>query len=177
MRRWLWLMGVFVWAGLLQAQDRTEVKPDGTRITTHQVPLLNKLPTACVALESKGGLATIVIPADELHRLATRDEKALEGKISRMDFLASGRARDLLKLLSTERDSRGCQEIRGQLPLDTTYLIGWLLEQGHAEVFTHHLNLPEPFIIVRHINTPIFGTEEFLLQDGTEIWGYGTWVS
>jgi hypothetical protein len=115
MRRWLWLMGVFVWAGVLQAQDRTEVKPDGTRITTHQVPLLDQLPTACVALESKGGLATIVIPADELDRLATRDEKALEGKISRMDFLASGRARDLLKLLSTERDSRGCQEIRGRL--------------------------------------------------------------
>jgi hypothetical protein len=35
MRRWLWLMGVLVWAGVLQAQDRTEVKPDGTRITTH----------------------------------------------------------------------------------------------------------------------------------------------
>jgi hypothetical protein len=36
MRRWLWLMGVFVWAGVLQAQDRTEVKPDGTRITSQE---------------------------------------------------------------------------------------------------------------------------------------------
>jgi hypothetical protein len=71
--------------------------------------------------EGERGAATIVIPVDELKRLAARDEKAIENRISRADYLASGRARDLLKLLSDQRDSRGCRRMRGELPLDTTY--------------------------------------------------------
>lgn len=70
-----------------------------------------------------------------------------------MDFLASGRARDLLKLLSHRRDRMGCQRLRDGIPTDTAYLIGWLLEQGHAAVFTQRLHQPEPAIIVRRVDT------------------------
>ena len=177
MRRWLWLIGMLMLTGGLQAQDRVKVTPDGTRITTRQVSLLDGVPAACIALEAKGQVATIVISRGLVNRLAARDEKAIEGRISRMDFLASGRARDLLKRLSVGRDAMGCQRVRGQLPLDTTFLIGWLLEKGRAAVYTHRLTLPEPVVIVRHTDTQLFGFEEFVLLDGKVIWGYGTWVS
>lgn len=176
MHRLLLLMGMFGWVGALPAQDRTVVEPDGTRIATHQVSLLTELPAPCISLEAEGGAATLVIPRNEVNRLAARDEKAVEDGISRMDFLASGRARDLLKLMSDQRDDRGCQRIRGKLPLDTTYLIGWLLEHGRVAVFTHRFHLPEPAIIVRRTDGQLSGYESFLLLDGTMIWSYGTWV-
>jgi hypothetical protein len=177
MYRLLLLIGMLVSPGALLARGRTVVKPDGTRITTQRVPLLAGLPAACVGLDVKSGAATIVIPIGELNRLADRDEEAIENNISRMDFLASGRARDLLKLLSAERDSRGCQRLRRELPMDTSYLVGWLLEQGRVAVFTHHLDLPEPAIVVRHIDGQLSGYEVFMLMDGTVIWSHGTWVS
>lgn len=177
MFRWTLMVVMFALAGTLQARDHVETNPDGTRITTRQVPLLQGVPGRCIAVEATGGVATIVISRDLIDGLAGRDEKALEATISRMDFLASGRARDLLKLLSDKRDRMGCQRVVSPLPLDTRYLIGWLLEKGRAAVFTHRLGLPEPAIVVRHTHTRVFGMEDFILLDGTRIWGYSTWVS
>ena len=177
MCRWIFMVGMLALAGTLQAHDRVETTPDGTRITTRQVPLLEGVPGRCIAVEATGSVATIVISRDRVDSLANRDEKALEATISRMDFLASGRARDLLKLLSGKRDSMGCQRAVSPLPLDTRYLIGWLLEKGRAAVFTHRLGLPEPVIVVRHTHTRVFGMEDFILLDGTRIWAYSTWVS
>lgn len=176
--RWL-LVGILVWAGAMPAQGRTVtvVAPDGTRVAEYRVSLSGRLPAACATLGTRGGVATIVIPIDELNRLADRDEHAIENRISRVDFLASGRARDLLKLLSTDRDSRGCKRLRGELAPDTSYLIGWLLEQGRVLVFTRNLNLPEPAIVVRHVDGQVSGYEVFALVNGTVFWSYGVWVS
>lgn len=55
--------------------------------------------------------------------------------------------------------------------------MGQLLEQGHATVFTRRLNLPEPMIEIRHVDTQLNGWEEFRLLDGTEIWSGTVWVS
>jgi hypothetical protein len=52
-----------------------------------------------------------------------------------------------------------------------------MLEQGRAAVVTRRLGKPEPAIIVQHTDTPIFGCEDFLLLDGTKIWGYSVWVA
>lgn len=176
MYRWLWLMGLLAWTASLPAQHRTVLQPDGTRITTHQVALPGVLPAPCIALEAQGGLATIVLPRETVDRLAARDEHALENTISRMDFLASGRARALLKLLAPGRDRLGCQRLRGKPSMETSYLVRWLLEQVHATVFTPRFSGPEPAIVVRHTSTPLFGTEDFLLLDGAVIWGYGVWM-
>jgi hypothetical protein len=177
MYRWLWLMALLVWTASLPARDHTVVQPGGTRITTHRVSLLGVLPAPCIALEARGGVATIVLSRDTVDRLAARDEHAVENKISRMDFLASGRARELLKLLVPGRDHLGCQRLRGKPTSEIAYLVGWLLEQGRAAVFTPRFSGPEPAVVVRHTDTALFGTEDFLLPDGTVIWGYGVWVS
>lgn len=72
--------GMFVWAGVLQAQDRVVVKPDGTRITTHRVPLPNGFPKGCIALDAKGGMATIVVSRERMDRFAARNEMVLQGR-------------------------------------------------------------------------------------------------
>jgi len=79
----------------------------------------------------------------------------------------------LLRLLPTERDGRECQGARGQLSLDTTYLVGWLLEHGRVAVFTHRLSLPEPVIVVRRTDGEPSGYESFPLPDGTAILSHG----
>ncbi|HEY0197893.1 MAG TPA: hypothetical protein VGC19_05025 [Rhodanobacter sp.] len=170
-------MGALAFSVALFAQDRNVVEPDGTRIATRTVHLLQGVPSECVSLEDHGQAATIVLPRDELERLAARNEKADDGKLDRMEFLASGRARDFLKMLGRARDGYGCIAFTGKLPQDSTYLIGWMLEQGKAAVFTKRLRLPEPVIVVRHTDTRLFGYEDFLLLDGTPIWSYGTWVT
>lgn len=113
MHRLAWLMGLLGWMASLPAQDRMVVQPDGTRITTHQVSLLGALPAPRIALEARGGVATIVLPRETVDRLAARDEHAVENRISRLDFLASGRVRERLKLLAPGRDRLGCQPTAG----------------------------------------------------------------
>lgn len=93
------------------------------------------------------------------------------------NFPRRGCARELLKFVSSQRDSRGCLNVSGELPRGVSYLIGWMSEHGHAAVFARRLNLPEPVIIVRHVETKVSRYEDFLLPDGTEIWGCGVWVS
>ncbi|MGP1666530.1 MAG: hypothetical protein ACTS5I_11590 [Rhodanobacter sp.] len=177
MHRLLCLVGFVFSVATLHAQEQAVTKPDGTRITTRQVPLLAGVPASCIALETRSGKATVVLSKEDLDRLAARDERAVESDISRMELLASGRARDLLKSLSSQRDSRGCQRVIGALPFDTNYLVGWLLEQGKAAVYMPQRNLPEPVIVVRRIDSQLSGYEIFSLLDGTEVWSYSVWVS
>jgi hypothetical protein len=179
MYRLIVLMGLLGWAALLQAQGRPVGPQEGMRITKLRVSLLGVLPASCVALESERGRATIVLPRKTLDRLAKRDEDAVEDTISRREFLASGRARELLSLLGPGRDQFGCQRLQGKPSMETSYLVGWMLEQGHAAVVTRRLGKPEPepAIIVQHTDTLIFGYEDFLLLDGTKIWGYSVWVA
>lgn len=176
MYRLMWLIVFLGWAGSLPAQDRTVVMPDGTLVATDRVSLLGTLPTSCIALEAEGGSATIVLSRQTLELLAARDVHALERKVSRVELLASGRARELLKFLAPGRDRFGCQRLRGKPPMNTSFLVGWLLEQGRAVVFTPRFSGPEPAIIVRHTDTSVSGFEDFRLLDGTVIWSYGVWV-
>lgn len=177
MYRLIWLIGLFGWTASLPAQDQTVALPDGTHITTHRVSLLGALPASCIALEAKGGSATIVLPRETVDWLAARDVHAVENRVPRMEFLASGRARELLKLLVAGRDHLGCQRLRGKPSMETTFLVGWLLEQGHAAVFAPRFGGPEPAIVVRHTDTLLSGFEDFRLLDGTVIWSYSVWVS
>lgn len=110
-------------------------------------------------------------------RLASRDVHAAEDKISRMEFLASGRARELLALLAPGRDRFGCQRLSGEPSLETQFLVGWMLEDGRAAVLKSGSRRPEPTILVRRTDTLIMGYENFLLLDGTVVWGYSVWVS
>jgi len=175
--RVLLAMAAIVAAFALYAQDRTTVTPNGTRITAHTVQLLTSMPAACVSLPAKGSAAVIVLPRDELDRLAGPHTAVEEAGLKRVDLLAESRAREFMKTLGTGHDRHGCVAVSEMVSLETSYLIGWLLEHGHALVITQGHGLPEPAITVRHVDAKIVGWEEFLLADGRAIWSYGTWVS
>jgi len=177
MYRLIVLIALLGWSALLQAQGRPVGPQEGTRITKVRVPLLGTLPASCVALEGERGKATIVLPRKTLDWLAERDEDAVEEKISRTEFLASGRARELLSLLGAGRDQFGCQRLQGKPSMETSFLVGWMLEQGHAAVVTRRLGKPEPAIIVQHTDTLIYGYEDFLLPDGAAVWCFSVWVA
>ena len=147
------------------------------QISTQEVHLAENVPVGCVAVMAEHDMATIVLSREELDRLATVSTRVDASETARLAFIAGSRARALLKQLGPARDVRGCQVVQGVVPLDARFLVGQLLEHGHATVFARRRDLPEPTIQIRHVNTPVNGLEEFLLLDGTEIWGYGTWVS
>lgn len=177
MKRFLLATVAIVAAFTLYAQDRTTVAPNGTRMTAHTVQLLTGMPAACVSLPAKGSAAVIVLPRDELDRLAGPHTAVEEAGLKRIDLLAESRAREFMKTLGTGHDRYGCVAVSEKVSLETSYLIGWLLERGHALVITNGQRLPEPVVVVRHVDAKIVGWEEFLLADGRAIWSYGTWVS
>ncbi|WP_139350215.1 hypothetical protein [Rhodanobacter sp. C03] len=177
MMRILLSMMAMVAATVAYAQDRTPIAPSGTRVTTQTVQLLTGMPAACVSLAAEHTAAMIVLPRDELDRLAAPHTPVEEAGLMRLDLLAESRAREFLKTLGKDHDDHGCVAVRGKVSMDTGFLIGWLLEHGHALVITKRMRLPEPVVIVRHTDTRLFGYEEFLLTDDSVIWGYGTWVS
>jgi hypothetical protein len=177
MTRILLSMVAMVAAAAVYAQDRTTIAPDGTRVTTQTVHLLTDMPTACVSLPASHAAATIVLSRDELDRLAAPHMPEEDAGLKRLDLLAESRAREFLKTLGKDHDANGCVPVRGKVSMETGFLIGWLLEHGHALVITRRLRLPEPVIIVRHTDTRLFGYEDFLLTDDSVIWRYSTWVS
>jgi len=83
-------------------------------------------------------------------------------------------ARELQKQLGLTRDMRDCDLVVGVVSLDARFMVGHMLEQGHAVVFARRLNLPEPVLKIRHVDTLMDGWDGFRLLDGTLIWGYGT---
>lgn len=147
------------------------------RIRTQEVHLAMDVPTPCVAVAAGRDVATIVLSRDELDRIAAVRTRVDASEAARLAFIAGMRARALLGQLGSARDARGCVAVQGAVPFDARFLVGQLLEQGHATVFTRGLKLPEPVLRIRHVDTLLNGWEEFRLLDGTEIWGYGTWVS
>ena len=122
MYRLICLIGLVGWAASLPAQNRKIVSPDGTRIGTRQVSLLSAVPEPCIALEAEDRSSTIVLSRNTVEWLASRDVDAVEDKISRMEFLASGRARELLASLAPSRDRFGCQRLSGEPSLETQFL-------------------------------------------------------
>ena len=159
------------------ANGRTASLQSGIRISTQKVHLAENVPVPCVAVTAEHGVATIVLSREELDRLAAVDTRVDASETARLAFLGGIRARALLEQLGPARDAHACLVVQGVVPFDSRFLVGQLLEQGHATVFIRRLNLPEPMLQIRHVNTLLNGWEEFRLLDGTEIWGYSTWVS
>lgn len=170
-----------IWIGMsvLSMSARTqELKPqDGFRVTSQMVHLAEAVPVPCVAVAAQRTEATIVLSRTELEGLAAVRTRVDNSEPARLAFITGDRARALLKQIGPARDAHGCQVVQGTVPLDPGFLVGKLLEQGHATVFTKRLNLPEPVVEVRHVDTELNGREEFRLLDGTVIWSYGVWVS
>ncbi len=146
-----------------------------TRISTQEVHLAENVPVPCVSVAAEHGAATIVLSREELDRLAEVKTRLDASETARLALIAGSRARALLTQLGPRPDARGCLVVQGVVPLDTRFLVGQLLTEGHATVFTRRLNLPEPSLQIRHVSTLYDGWDEFRLLDGTEIWGYGTW--
>jgi hypothetical protein len=158
----------------LHAEASTPERAPSVRTT--DVHLAQIMPAHCVAVAADGDTATIVLSRDELDSLAAIGRPADGNEAARQAWIAGMRAKALLAHLGA-RDGRGCQVVQGSLPPDTRFVVGRLLEQGHATVFTRHLDLPEPVLQIRYVDGAASGEEAFLLLDGTYIWGYGTWVS
>lgn len=174
-RRVVMWIGMFALSASARAQ---ELKPqDGFRVTSQRVHLTEAVRVPCVAVAAQRVEATIVLSREELEGLAAVHTRTDDSEPARLAFIAGMRARALLGQLGPGRDVRGCQVVQGGVPLDAGFLVGQLLEQGHATVFTKRLNMPEPIIEIRHVNTLLNGWEEFRLLDGTMIWSYGVWVS
>lgn len=168
-------MLAWVLVGAATANGRAANTQSDGRISTQDVHLAESVPVPCVAVAAERGVAMIVFSREELDRLAAVSSWRGAGEPARLALIAGSRARLLLKQLGPAHDARGCQSVQGVVPFDARFLVGQLLEKGHATVFTRRSNLPEPTLQVRHVSTLLDGRDEFVLLDGTEIWSYGTW--
>ncbi|WP_158884093.1 hypothetical protein [Rhodanobacter sp. L36] len=153
-----------------------EPKP-GTGTNIQTVHLSEIVPARCVAVTADGGVATIVLSREELDGLAGFDKPVDDNNaLTRQAWINGTRAKALLTQLGAI-DARGCQVVQGTLPFDVRFVVGLLLEEGHATIFTRQLNLPEPVLEIRHVNKRFFGWEEFRLLNGTQVWSYDTWTA
>ncbi len=178
-------LALLAFAGGSPAQEHPAPGPDGTWVVEERVSLLSSAPASCIALEAENGAATIVLPLQEIEELAARDADRpdiihvvlVDGPPTK-PMLYPRSARALLKLVQPERDVRGCRRVQlDRAPSIVNGLIGGLLEEGHAAVYTHHLNLAEPALVVRHVTSKIFGYDVLVLLDGTLVLHCPLWIS
>jgi|GEM_PF-2500790 len=164
----------WILAMTMMANSHATSSQNERRISTQKVHLAESVPVHCVAVLADHGVATIVLSREELDSLATVTTWDDSNEASRLAFIAGSRARELQKQIGLTHDIRGCALVDGVVSLDARFLVGHMLEQGHAAVIARRLNLPEPVLQIRHIDTLMDGWDEFHLLDGTQIWGYGT---
>ncbi len=117
--------------GLAQTRAAIPATPQRIALAQTMAP-----PCLSIAVEQ----AAISLPGNALMRaVEARRASATPPKdeAQRLTWIAGGRAQGLLAIASDERDRFGCTLVdRKQVPADSMYLVGRLLESGRAAVWT-----------------------------------------
>lgn len=141
-----WLMLACQGSAQAQASEQTD--------TTTRITLRQQLAASCVSVA--GAQTTILLDRAELERLAMLKPAAaaaVEDDAQRLARLAGVRAQAVLASTGKARDRFGCAVVQeGKESADTHYLLGQLLERGHAAVWTQAPAGFAPAIEVRRVD-------------------------
>lgn len=132
----------------------------------------------CVSIQGVG--ARILLSENELRELSLRHGQPYASEDERLARIAGDRAALLLGALSDGRDASGCRwsSVAGPGPNhDAVYLVGDLIENGHAMVIRDGASRPEVQVVVRDANGAGSGFRYFELLDGTAFFSFMTWIT
>jgi hypothetical protein len=116
---------------------------------SRRIELLGQAPAPCVSIVK--GDATLLLPGDDLRRLADARPNPATSDEARLAFLQGRRAAGLLAGLGKAQDSHGCVSTSGKVEQDNEYVVVDLLERGRAQVLVTSTGAAVPFISVRYL--------------------------
>lgn len=124
-------------------------------VTRQRVALAQTLAPPCVSVTVEH--ATIVLSRTELERAAQAERASTDAtqkdEAQRLAWIAGRRAQALLDVAGDGRDRFGCAPVAvKKVPSDSLYLLGQLLERGHAAVWARQRSGFAAAVEVAHFN-------------------------
>jgi hypothetical protein len=130
------------------AQDQEP--PSGQNVDeSRRIELLPQAPAPCVSIVR--GEATLLLPRDDLRRLADARPDPAKSDAARLALLQGRRAASLLGVLGNTPDSHGCVSPSRTVAQDDEYVVVDLLKRGRAQVLVTSTGVAVPFITIRYL--------------------------
>jgi len=142
-------------------------------ITRQRVALAQTLAPPCVSVTVEQ--ATIAVSKTELERAARAQRASADAtqddEAQRLAWVAGRRAQALLDVAGDGRDRFGCAPVAARnVPSDSLYLVGQLLERGQAAVRAHQRSGFAAAVEVEHFNPKCqhgpMGSVSYRIADG-----------